>query len=131
MERWPVALDSSRQPLRAPLGAEWGARIVPSRTLCVLLRHLLWRSGVLTCALAFLLLRPKGLSQAGDEARDQGPRAHAGTPNGPTGPPILGPGTPNLSQAGDEARGQTGARQGPRGGHTGLPNLDLGTHDFI
>ena len=45
--------------------------------------------------------------QAGPRAHGPtGPRAHAGTPNGPPGAPILDPGTPNLSQAGDEARGQ-------------------------
>ena len=46
-----------------------------------------------------------------------GLRAHAGTPNGSPGPPILDPGTQTLNQAGDEARGQTGAR--PDHGTTG------------
>ena len=64
-----------------------------------------------------------------------GPRDHAGTPDGATGPSILDPGTPNLSQAGDEGLGQTGAKRdhgttGPRG-HTerGHRATDSGSWD--
>merc|ERR1712097_109721 len=50
-----------------------------------------------------------------------GPRDHAGTPNGATGPPILDPGTPTPSQAGTT---------GPRG-HTkrGTRATDSGSGD--